>query len=138
MEDGKIGIDGLDLLAHLSGNRAGIELSAKKDDDVLGWALIHAAVDMRNDRLGQRFCASIRNHADDRGPGQWGSMEQFAVSIALRDQMDAFADRVLVWPKRARRGLIDDSNPGCILQVLIVEKTSVQQRHPQQVEYSGE
>src|SRR6516164_981474 len=123
MEDRKIGIDGLDLLAHLCRKGAGIELSAKKDDDALGGALIHAAVDLRNGRVGQRFYASIRNHADDRGPRQRGSVEQFAVSIALRDQMNAFADRVLIWPKRARRGLIDDGYPGRTPKVPILEKT---------------
>src|SRR5271170_7292067 len=55
MEDGKYRVDGLDLLADLRGNGAGIELSTKEDDQVFGAALVRAKVNLRNGRVGQRF-----------------------------------------------------------------------------------
>ena len=113
MEDGKCRIDGLDLLPHLRGDGAGIELSAKKDGQVFGGALINAAIDLRNCRVCQRFRAGIRNDADDRGPGRLGRGQQPA---GIQVQTDAFAQRVLIWPVGVSRGLIDDGNLGRSLQ----------------------
>ncbi len=139
MEDRKFRIDGLDLLAHLCGNGGGIELSAKKDGQVFGGVLIHAAVDLRNRRIRQRFRAGIRNHADDRGPGWLGRAQRLA---RIQAQKDAFAQRVLAlpifaWPVHASRGLVDDRNLGRMLKIVVVEKASAQQRHAQQVEVFG-
>ena len=99
--------------AHLCGDGAGIELSAKKDGQVFGGVLVHAAVDLRNCRVRQRFRAGIRNHADDRGPGWLGRAQQLA---GIQAQTDAFAQRILVWPVGAGRGLIDDRDLGRRLQ----------------------
>src|SRR5260370_29719822 len=112
MEDGKFGIDGLDLLAHLCGDGAGIELSAKKDAQVFGGSLVYAAVDLRNYSVRQRFGAGIGNHAYDRGPGWRARARQIA---GIQAQTDAFAQRILARPVSASRSLIDDRNLGRIL-----------------------
>src|SRR5580658_9899262 len=129
MEDGKFGVDGLDLLADLCRDGAGIELSTKEDGQIFGGALVQATVDLRNCRVRQRFRASIRNHADDRGPSWLSSAQQ---SAGIQAQTDAFAKRVLIWPVGASRGLIDYRNLGRMLKILVAEKASARERHAQQ------
>src|SRR5579871_6159504 len=99
MVDRKFRIDSLDLASLLFEDRAGIELPAKKDGQIFGRVLVHAAVDLRSCRVRQRFRAGIRNHADDRGPGWRGRVQQLA---GIQVQADTFAKRVLVWPVGAR------------------------------------
>src|ERR1700722_9645909 len=126
MEDRKFWIDSLDLASLLFEYGAGIELSAKKDGQAFGGVLVYAAVDLRSCRVRQRFRAGIRNHADDRGPGWLGRVQQLA---GIQVQADTFAKLVLIWPVGTSRGLIDDGNLGRILKVLVAEKASAQQRH---------
>src|SRR5208282_5308039 len=109
MEDGKYRVDGLDPLADLCGDGAGIELSTKEDGQVFGGALVGAKVDLRNCHVRQRLRAGIRNHADDRGPSWLGSAQQTA---GIQGQTDAFGKRVLIWPVGASRSLIDYRNLG--------------------------
>ncbi len=52
MEDGKSRVDGLNLPAHLCGDGAGIELSAKIDSQIFEGALVHGAVNLRIDGIG--------------------------------------------------------------------------------------
>ena len=52
-------------------------------------------------------------------------------------QTDAFADRILVGPVDAGRGLVDDCDQGRSFKVLVDEKASAQERHAQQVEVFG-
>src|SRR5271155_5680177 len=103
MEDGKFRIDSLNLASLLREDGAGIELSAKKDGQAFGRVLVHAAVDLRNCSVRQRFRAGIRNHADDRGPGWPCGVQQLA---GIQVQTDSFAKRVLAWPVGASRSLI--------------------------------
>ena len=62
---------------------------------------------------------------------------EFNKPAGIQVQTDAFAQRVLIGPVGASRGLIDDRNLGRTLNVLVVEKASAQQRHAQQVEVFG-
>ena len=48
VEDGKLRIDGLDLRAHLRGDGGGIDLSAQKEGQILGGALVDIEIDLRN------------------------------------------------------------------------------------------
>src|SRR5262249_16690960 len=93
--------------------------------------------DLRNDGFGERFCAGICDHADDCGPGRWNCVPKFAVSVGLREKTDALADRVLVRPEHARRGLVDDSNAGSIFQIAMVEETSTVEGHAEEMEIFG-
>src|SRR5579872_2825563 len=125
MEDRNFGIDGLDLLAHLRRDGPGIELSAKIDRQILGGMLVHGAVKLRDDRVGQRFRAGIRNYTNDRGPNGI-VLQQLAVAEISSAQTNAFAHRVFVGPEGASGGLIDDRDVRRALDVLIVEEASTQ------------
>src|SRR5579871_538345 len=131
MENRKFRVNGLDMPAQLCGDDAGIELSPKKDGQVFEGALVYAAVDLGSYRIRQRFRASIRNHADDRGPACFGSPIRTTVirRPSRQAEPDAFAQRILVWPVGACRGLIDDRDLGRTLKILVAEKASAQQRH---------
>ena len=78
MEDRKFRIDSSNLASLLPEDGAGIELSAKKDGQVFGGVLVHAAVEVRDCRVRQLFRAGICNHADDRGPGRLGRVQRRA------------------------------------------------------------
>jgi hypothetical protein len=59
----------------LRGDSAGIERSAKEDDEIFGLSLVHVEVNLRNAGIGQRFGASIRDHADYGGPDWLGRVQ---------------------------------------------------------------
>ena len=96
--------------------------------------LVHAAVDLRNCRVGERFGAGVCNHADDRGPRRLRRRWHLA---GIQAQTNAFAQRVLIGPPGASRGLIDDRHLGRFGNVLVGEKASAQQRDAQQAKVFG-
>ena len=58
-EDGKLRTDGLDLRAHLRGDGGGIDLSAQKEGQIFGGALVDVEIDLRNAEQGPALVRSL-------------------------------------------------------------------------------
>jgi hypothetical protein len=84
--------------------------------------LMQSQIEFRDVRFRQRLCPGICDHADNGDPG-----------CAISDSPEALADGILVWPVRAREGLIDHRNLRGRIRIQIGEQPAAHERDAQQV-----